>query len=159
MTDDSKRIVTIGTVVFILASGCAMYPSGPEVDVSYYGSVDVTGGTFTMNGYLLSEGGIANTDQYRNVTLYLYTEDSRSLAAIRLGHLRGEAGRLNVSVSRTFSNPPHHVVFSSPDFWTEDVSVDYFARVEGEYTLREAGSKSELPIRPRREAILRLEID
>lgn len=134
----------IFVILLALLVGCARYPSGPEVHVGYYGSVSATDSGFVMEGYLQLGGGIAEQDHYRGVTLIVLSESGEELYSENLGELDAE-GRMNVSVRLNLSTRPHYVVFTSRDFWQEDLTVDYFEWSGDGYLRRQAAAQEELP--------------
>lgn len=147
MTDGKRRLLALVTSFVVLLAGCS-YPTGPGVEVTFYGSMSASDTTFTIDGVLQSEGGISDLETFRNVTLRLYDEDGTHLASRALGDLQANAGRLNVSVAMDPSTTPHYVIFYSPDFWRGDASVVYYewSGSDGQYAPREVGARSELPV-------------
>lgn len=139
-----RPILLTFVVVTVLLAGCARYPSGPEVHVGFYGSVSATDSGFVMDGYLQAGGGIADQDRYEAVTLLLTSEDGEELYTENLGDLAVD-GRKNVSVRLNRSVRPYYVVFTSQDFWQEDLTVDYFQWSGDRYRRREAATRDELP--------------
>lgn len=127
----------------VLLAGCSYAPRGDTVHVNYYGSIN-SSSEFHMEGHLASEGGSPEQDVFKDVTLQLYSAEGDLVASDQLGDLQADHGRLNVSI--TEETIPKYVVFVSPDFWREPMSVPYFTRQDEEYVLHEATSKDELPV-------------
>lgn len=127
-------------------SGCVMVPKGEEVEVLYVGSINASNGSFQMDGFVSTGGGIPDRGTYRDVSIQLYTEDGTVLCGTEVGDLEASHSRRNVSV--TASVVPEYVILTSPDFWNEDVKVDYFQQDSNmeDYDRNYVGSKSELPI-------------
>lgn len=146
MTNRRVLLLFFASSVLLIA-GCS-YPTGPGVEVTFYGSMNASDSTFTADGVLQSEGGISDVDTFRNVTIHLYAEDRAHLASEELGDLGANAGRLNVSVSMALSTTPEYVIFNSPDFWRGDASVVYYERSgnDAPYVPREVGTRTELPV-------------
>lgn len=147
MTGGRRLLLVVFASGVLLLAGCS-YPTGSGVEVTFYGSMNASEGTFTVDGSLQSEGGISDLDAFQNVTLSLYAEDGTRLASRELGDLEANAGRLDVSVSVPLSTPPTYVIFESPDFWRGDASVVYYERsgTDGQYVPREVGARTELPV-------------
>ena len=131
-------MITIG-----LLAGCGYLPRGDTVHVNYYGTIEESS-EFRMDGYLASEGGSPERDAFSNITIRLYTAEGSLISSHDLGELSADHGRLNVSV--TEDTVPTYVVFTSPDFWTEPMSVPYYIKEDGEYVLHEATSRDEMPV-------------
>lgn len=126
MIDRNQLLFMLVVILVLLIAGCS-YPTGSGVEVTFYGSMNASEATFTVDGSLQSEGGISDLNAFQNVTLYLYAEDGTRLAFRELGDLEANAGRLDVSVSVPLSTPPTYVIFDSPDFWRGDASVVYYS--------------------------------
>lgn len=141
---DKKILLAFGMASLCLLSGCSLFGQ-PEV-INYVGEMETADEQFRMDGDLVnSSPGDAPT--FRNVTVYLYTENGTMIESKRIGSLQR---RTNVSLrSHTV---PEYVIFNSPDFWeaggiTGGISVSYYEKNErGNYTERNAGSRSELPV-------------
>jgi hypothetical protein len=80
------------------------------------------------------------------VSVNLYSANGTPIASEVLGDLPANHGSRNVSI--TTSQTPKYVVFESPDFWTTDMQVEYYVRVDGEYRVEYATSESDLPVTP-----------
>lgn len=52
---------------------------------------------------------------------------------------------MNVSGRLNLSTRPHYVIFTSRDFWQEDIAVDYFEWSGDGYLRRQAAAREELP--------------
>lgn len=130
-------------VLFAVSLSACTYPTGDEVNISYYGEIDDGNGSFELTGYVSSGGGIGDQDQFKYITVYFLGENESVVDREYLGDVNATYGRLNVSVSTTAD--PHFIVFNSDDFWDENVWVEYLEYVDGEYATRRASSQSELP--------------
>lgn len=139
-----KKLLVLLLIGVLLITGCAYYPSGSEVDITYFGEINASNSTFYMEGRLSSGGGIPEQTTYSEVRVLLYAENGSVLFSKPLGDLNASSGELNVSLSA--EKKPYYVVFDSNDFWSETVEVDYFVlQPDGTYTRKEAGSRDELP--------------
>lgn len=144
-----KLLTKICACILLLSTiiaGCSTVPKGEEVEVVYIGSINASGDSFQMNGYLSSGGGVAEQERFRTVTVQLYAENGDLLCEREIGSLQADAGRLNVSVAANVV--PQYVLITSPDFWDEQVEVNYFQRKpNGEsYDREDVTSESELPV-------------
>lgn len=74
----------------------------------------------------------------------LYDSNGEQLSTHPIGNLQEYDGRLNISVRSPVE--PKFVVFESPDFWYDNVRVDYYVNRDGEYKREHARTRSGLPI-------------
>lgn len=125
---------------------------GPIIDFS--GEVDVVDGFFVMGGEVRGSG-IQVVDEYRDVTIYLYTKDGELIRKEELGTLSEEVLGRGKNVSFTSSEVPYYVVISSKDFWNEDadvISISYYYLITSKdtetktYTVEVVGSKDDFPV-------------
>lgn len=143
--NNSVRAAVLGVVIAGILAGCVTVPKGEEVDIHYDGSINGANEEFRMDGYVSSGGGIPDQETYRNISIKLYSKDGTLLCEDDVGTLQAH-DRRNVSV--TADIVPEYVIITSPDFWDEQVEVDYFQRNpnrEG-YDREEATSKEDLPV-------------
>lgn len=134
--------VMLAVVLTVPLAGCV--PQGESVSITYHGSINATDTQFTMEGFLSSGGGIPDRDRYRNVRVTLYSINGTVISSQSLGNLPANYGSRNVSI--TTSRIPQYVVFESPDFWTEQMQVEYYVNADGEYRIEYATARSELPV-------------
>jgi|GEM_PF-5364530 len=125
-----------------LIAGCTT-PHGDEVSVGFSGEIGISNDSFRMTGNITSGSAPADQTAFNNVSVVLVNSGSAPNERYRLGDLPGTAGRLPVAIST--NDPPAFVVIVSDDFWDEQVAVQYWERVDGEYHSHEATSRSELP--------------
>lgn len=123
-------------------AGCT-YPQGETVQVNYYGEMNTSANSFVAEGKLTSSAAPAAQENFSNLQIYLVGGGGEVLHTDELGDLQATYGELNVSLRAEYR--PHYVVFHSPDFWDEDVSVEYYELEGGTYVTREATAESELP--------------
>ena len=141
----SISVAAFGLLIVGLLAGCSYVPQGEEVEVGYVGPINSSGGQFQMDGHLSSGGGSSDKEQFRHVTVQLYAADGTLLCEREVGSLDADSGHLNVSV--TADVVPQYVVFTSPDFWSEQTHVSHFEQSSGgEYNREYVSAKSELPV-------------
>lgn len=143
MIRNSLLTVLLISGLFISA-GCIRGNPGNYDDIYYTGSLKASDQGFSMNGSVSIGGGAAAHHVYRDVTLNLYTESGELIYSTELGELSQSEPSLPVSI--THDKVPHYVTFESPDFWRDDVQVEYYkSNQNGEYVVFTATSKGDLP--------------
>ncbi len=135
-----------GLLLITLVTGCATYPAGEEVEVAYMGVPTSSDGTFQMDGRIAIGGGAPEQDTFKNVKIKLYTSNGTQLCGVTIGDLDSHSARHNVSLR--YNTVPEYVIITSPDFWDEKVSVNYFQRRSDSqnYTRISVSSKQDLPV-------------
>lgn len=131
------------SIFMLLIAGCAYVPSGDEVNVGFTGSLNASSSSFSMEGNITVGGGIPDRQTYRDMTVNLFSEDGDLLLTKKLGNLRTDAGRLDVSIA--IQSVPHYVIIESPDFWQEPMQVEYYVRMDSNYSVEYATARDELP--------------
>lgn len=85
-----------------------------------------------------------NRNYYRDVSVNLYSKNGTKILSKRIGDLNESGGGLNVSIST--NKIPYYITFESPDFWVDNLQVNYYEKVDQfEYAVRTVDSKEELP--------------
>lgn len=141
MTD---RVIIIIMFLFLVGSaGCARTEPGMGADVSFAGTMNATESGYTMDSQIAIGGGESERETYKNVSIYLYSENKSLLYLKQVGTLQG---LLNVSLS--VSEAPYYVIISSPDFWADSaLEVAYYEKTsEGTYDVHYVSSKDDLPV-------------
>lgn len=128
----------------LLLAGCAYVPSGDEANIGFTGSLDTSSSSFSMEGNITVGGGIPDRQTYRDVTVNLYSKDGKLLLSKKLGNLQVDVGRLDVSI--TIQSVPRYVIIESPDFWQEAMQVEYYVRMDSNYSVEYASARDELPV-------------
>jgi len=126
-------------VIVLLTAGCFQQAGS----IKFIGNMSVTNGTFTMEGEVVD--GTASNPTYRNVTVYLYTEDGELITQKQVGTFNGSSESFVVQ-SETV---PHYIIINSPTFWERnDVGVFYYERseAEGGYASTGIRNQDELPV-------------
>jgi len=138
--------ILVALVMVTSLAGRSTVPHGEEAEVIYIGSINASNSDFQMDGHLSTGGGVPDPETYRNIKIQLYAENGTMLCSVKVGDLRANHGRRNVSVTSTVV--PEYVLVTSPDFWNEQTKVNYFQRSSSgeEYERERVFSKSELPV-------------
>jgi len=147
MTLYHKTLTTVLLLLVVVTAGCGdTYDETTEPepsDIIFIGDFNRTG-NFTMDGHI-EENGFGN-GTFRNVTIYLYTENGTLLKAVSVGRFAGRTK--DVSISST--SIPTYVIIDSPDFWTQPRGVEYYEWWEGprrsQYRGHDIANRSELPV-------------
>jgi len=146
MKPSHKTLSAVLLLVLVAVAGCGnTYDETTESepsDIVFNGEFNRTE-NFTMDGSL-SEGGFGN-GTFRNVTIYLYTENETLIKAVSVGRFVGR--QKDVSISST--SIPTYVIIDSPDFWTQPRSVTYYewlGEQQNLYWERSVGNRTELPV-------------
>jgi len=139
-----KHHLTIGCLCLLLVfSGCVDLGLGPDPQMTYDGTLNVTEDGFEMEGGFYMATG--HDQQYDNVTLYLYDANGSVINSKRLGAFDD-----GLSVEMQSKQVPTYVIIDSPEFWDKGpLGVPYFERREGNgtaYIGDLAGSRDELPL-------------
>lgn len=85
-------------------------------------------------------------DTYLDVALSLYHENGTRITTEELGDLDPSEG---LPVDLQTEVVPEYVIFTSPDFWSEDTSIEYMEKdPEGHngYAVREISRPEQLPV-------------
>lgn len=140
---NGRILLILSVMITMPLAGCGYVPEGDTVHINFHGSFDTTESGIHINGDLVAERRAAEQDVYRNVTINLFAENGTLLYQEELGDLKARVGRLNVSIKSEFV--PRYITFESLDFWNEQMTVDYYEKVDEGYAVYEATSRSELP--------------
>lgn len=142
-----SNLLTLLLVCITVLAGCPGVEPGPGSSVTFNGQLNVTDGTFRMDGEITEAAGTGGFHRFENVTVYLYTEDGERIVAEHVGLLDARA---NVSI--TSERIPHYVIIDSPGFWeTRNVDVDYYERQsESQFTVYTVTDRDQLPVVPKR---------
>jgi len=147
MKPSHKTLSAVLLLVLVAVTGCGYtYDETSDVqgsEIVFNGDFNRTG-NFTMNGYV-EEAGFGN-GTFRNVTIYLYTENETLIKAVSVGRFVGR--QKDVSISST--SIPTYVIIDSPDFWTQPRTVSYYEWYEdqrrSQYRERDVVNRTELPV-------------
>lgn len=134
-----------GLILYIVGTaGCISLPTDSEYEIDFDGSVEATSEGVEISGQIESDVVAAPDRDYREVAVVLADESRSVLDRETLGDMSTDLERypprLNVDISRPCL--PEFVFFDSLDFWTGDVSVEYFRLVDGAYTVRYAAGRT-----------------
>lgn len=99
-----------------------------------------------MDGQVIMGGALPDQDVFRDVTIYLFSENGTLIRS----HVAGDLRRpLNVTL--TTDQIPHYVIIDSSDFWTEDdINVRYYLCIDvnrsEDYGQSEVQSRDGVPV-------------
>lgn len=129
---------TVGT------AGCITLPTDSQYEIDFDGRVEAASEGLELSGQIESDGVAAPDRDYRDVSVVLTDESGNVLDRERLGSISTNPDRYPNRVGVDISRPylPEFVYFDSPDFWTGDVSVEYFGLVDGAYSVRYVTSRT-----------------
>lgn len=141
-----KKYFAVSLVLLAVTSGCVLPRTEPGygVDIGFSGDIERQSGAFEMNGSLTVGGGNAKLDAYRNVSVFLYSNDTTLIGEEEIGVLEGRT-----AVDIRSQRQPQYVIINSPDFWEEpQIEVDYYVWSDEhqKYGIHEASSRDEFPI-------------
>lgn len=153
-----RKFMEYGTVAFsLLMSGCGYVPEGKSVHVALHGHegetpaddplnpISVSDSEFGLHGELVAERSGLKKDQYRDVSIQLYSGDGQAICLHRIGDWSGELRIVSISTQTV----PTYVILYSPDFWQEPMYVDYFVYDDKQdrFVQETASARDELPIK------------
>lgn len=122
----ANRWAAIGTLLVVLAAGCAVH-SQPYNEVSFVDNVTTTNDTFRLQGNLYFDAQAGGHNNYSDVSIVLYDEHRRPIERVSVGRMstNPEWGPTEYRVNVTAETVPTYVVVESPDFWTgNEIEVD-----------------------------------
>ncbi|ERJ06798.1 hypothetical protein HLRTI_001052 [Halorhabdus tiamatea SARL4B] len=139
----SRKIsLLLAIALLVPLAGCV--PSGDEVKFGFSGSINATPSEFHMDGYVSMSGGIPDRDVYHNVSIRLYNSDGEMIDSKFLGDLDGSSDPFEIAIRD--GELPTYVTIESPDFWNEKMVAEYYVKMDSEYGVEYASSRSELPV-------------
>ena len=137
-----KEVLLTGIVLVGALSGCTLFNDSNE-DITIVGEINATDDSFRLEGNI-TNGARGEPPTFHNVTVYLYTQNKTLIAS-------KEAGTLvrRVPITMYTNRIPYYIVINSPEFWQDNVEVDYFKLGDNKkYIAVNAVNRDELPIYP-----------
>lgn len=144
-----KRWIVILIIVSAVSlSGCFIDP-GEGGTIQYDGNFTGENGSFAMDGEVQLLGPNPPQNNYENISIYLYSNETELLYSRSLGGIENSSTDLPVSIS--LRTHPKYIIIYSEDLWDGKTQIGYYVRdprAANGYRYERTTERSQLPVAP-----------